>query len=61
MILSPPDTLNEAKGLLVELDNAIGFSISNQKKIELEQLVRIPSRIWYKMHMAGDKDDDNKW
>jgi len=61
LILSPPDTLNEAKELMIELDNAIGFSISNQKKIELEQLVRIPSRIWYKMHMAGDRNDDNKW
>ena len=61
MILSAADTLNEANELIVKLDEEIDISISSQKKITLEQLVRNPTRIWYKMHMAGERDEDNKW
>ena len=45
----------------MELDNSINISISDHKEIPLELLVRIPSRIWYKMHMDGDRNENNKW
>ena len=61
IILSLPNTLNEVNELVMKFDDAIHISISNKKKIPLELLVRIPSQIWYKMHMDGDRNKDNKW
>ena len=61
IILSLSNTLNEVNELVMKLDDSINISISNKKKIPLELLVRIPSRIWYKMHMDGDRNRDNKW
>ena len=60
-ISSPRNTLNEIKELTSQLDTEISGLISNQNKIPLESLVRIPAQIWYKSHMNGDRHKDNKW
>lgn len=61
LILSLPDTLNENYKLSRQFDNLIAKKIESQEEISLEDLTGCPARIWYALHMNGDRSVDSKW